>query len=214
MDFLTREIGGIKEMIQHRMDSVQPENLQSTGGPSVRNHQCAERMWPCKLYSWSKELVAQGRIILADGPQMIHGKPLREDFYKVAIDIIIKGDVELPELDRYHSTLGFGEKRRAILEDPGILIGREVGKFIQLISTFVGGFVVAFVQGLLLTLVMLSSIPPLVLSGAAMAIMISKMASRGQTAYAEACFRGRGRTLWEEGLPLQLHRTSIGFLQK
>ncbi|XP_058085069.1 ABC transporter B family member 21-like [Magnolia sinica] len=65
-------------------------------------------------------------------------------------------------------------------------MGEKVGKFIQLISTFVGGFVVAFIQGWLLTLVMLSSIPPLVLSGAAMAIMISKMASHGQTAYAEA----------------------------
>ncbi|XP_058098334.1 uncharacterized protein LOC131243189 isoform X2 [Magnolia sinica] len=106
IDFLTDQIGGIKEMIQQHMDSIQPENPQSTGGPSVGNHQCVERMRPCKLYSWRKELVAQGRVILADGPQMIHGKPLQKDLYKVAIDVIIKGDVELPEPDGYHSTLG------------------------------------------------------------------------------------------------------------
>ncbi|KAK8639629.1 hypothetical protein V6N13_138002 [Hibiscus sabdariffa] len=65
-------------------------------------------------------------------------------------------------------------------------MGEKVGKFIQLIATFIGGFVIAFVRGWLLTLVMLSSIPPLVISGGAMAIIISKMASRGQNAYAKA----------------------------
>lgn len=45
---------------------------------------------------------------------------------------------------------------------------------------------IAFVQGWLLTLVMLASIPPIVVAGAAMTIMVSKMASRGQTAYAAA----------------------------
>ena len=62
----------------------------------------------------------------------------------------------------------------------------QVGKFIQLVSTFIGGFIVAFVKGWLLTLVMLSSIPLLVISGAGMAIIIARMASRGQTAYAKA----------------------------
>ncbi|RWR87709.1 ABC transporter B family member 11-like protein isoform X2 [Cinnamomum micranthum f. kanehirae] len=65
-------------------------------------------------------------------------------------------------------------------------MGEKVGKFIQLISTFIGGFVVSFIKGWLLTLVMLSSIPPLVITGAVMAVMIEKMASHGQTAYAEA----------------------------
>ncbi|XP_034226585.1 ABC transporter B family member 11-like [Prunus dulcis] len=65
-------------------------------------------------------------------------------------------------------------------------MGEKVGTFIQLIATFVGGFVVAFVKGWLLTLVMLSSIPLVVLSGAVMRILISKMASSGQTAYSVA----------------------------
>ncbi|KAJ6791659.1 putative ABC transporter B family member 21 [Iris pallida] len=65
-------------------------------------------------------------------------------------------------------------------------MGEKVGKFIQLMATFVVGFIVAFARGWLLTLVMLSVIPPLVIAGAAMATIIAKLASRGQTAYAEA----------------------------
>ncbi|XVF32988.1 hypothetical protein REPUB_Repub17cG0129900 [Reevesia pubescens] len=65
-------------------------------------------------------------------------------------------------------------------------MGEKVGKFLQLISTFFGGFIVAFATGWLLTLVMLSSIPLLVISGGLMAMTISKMASRGQNAYAKA----------------------------
>lgn len=45
---------------------------------------------------------------------------------------------------------------------------------------------IAFIKGWLLTLVMLSSIPLLVLSGGIMSLFLSKMASRGQEAYAKA----------------------------
>ncbi|KAI3679122.1 hypothetical protein L6452_38431 [Arctium lappa] len=65
-------------------------------------------------------------------------------------------------------------------------MGEKVGKFTQLLATFVGGFVIAFIKGWLLTLVMLASIPPLVISGAVMSLIISKMASKGQNAYAKA----------------------------
>ncbi|KAK9675524.1 hypothetical protein RND81_11G012600 [Saponaria officinalis] len=65
-------------------------------------------------------------------------------------------------------------------------MGEKVGKFLQLMATFVGGFVIAFFKGWLLTLVMLSSIPLLAAAGAAMTIIVSRMASRGQTAYAKA----------------------------
>lgn len=53
-------------------------------------------------------------------------------------------------------------------------------------ATFLGGFLIAFIKGWLLTLVMLSSIPLLAMSGGVMAMMISKMSSRGQGAYAKA----------------------------
>uniref|UniRef100_A0A6N2L8U0 Uncharacterized protein n=1 Tax=Salix viminalis TaxID=40686 RepID=A0A6N2L8U0_SALVM len=65
-------------------------------------------------------------------------------------------------------------------------MGEKVGKFLQLMATFIGGFAVAFIKGWLLALVMLSAIPLLVLAGATMALFISKMAARGQNAYAEA----------------------------
>ncbi|OIT06993.1 PREDICTED: ABC transporter B family member 11-like [Nicotiana attenuata] len=65
-------------------------------------------------------------------------------------------------------------------------MGEKVGKFVQLISTFIGGFVISFAKGWLLTLVMLSVIPLLVISGGVMSLVLSKMASRGQDAYARA----------------------------
>ncbi|PIA35085.1 hypothetical protein AQUCO_03600027v1 [Aquilegia coerulea] len=65
-------------------------------------------------------------------------------------------------------------------------MGEKVGKFIQLFTTFIGGFAIAFIKGWLLTLVMLASIPPLVISGALMSIAVTKMASHGQTAYSQA----------------------------
>lgn len=45
---------------------------------------------------------------------------------------------------------------------------------------------IAFSKGWLLTLVMLSSIPPLMISGGVMSQVVAKMASRGQNAYAAA----------------------------
>ncbi|KAM5559067.1 ABC transporter B family member 9-like [Rosa sericea] len=65
-------------------------------------------------------------------------------------------------------------------------MGEKVGKFIQLISTFFGGFVIAFIKGWLLTLVLLSCIPAIVIAGGVMATVVSKMSTRGQRAYAEA----------------------------
>ncbi|KAL5700605.1 ABC-type xenobiotic transporter [Ranunculus cassubicifolius] len=65
-------------------------------------------------------------------------------------------------------------------------MGEKVGTFLQLFATFVGGFVIAFVKGWLLALVMLSCIPPLVLCGALMSIVVTKMASQGQAAYSQA----------------------------
>ncbi|KAF5455486.1 hypothetical protein F2P56_025056 [Juglans regia] len=65
-------------------------------------------------------------------------------------------------------------------------MGEKVGKFLQLVSTFIGGFIVAFLKGWLLTLLLLASVPLIVTSGGLMFIAISKTASRGQDAYANA----------------------------
>ncbi|XP_009630703.1 ABC transporter B family member 4-like isoform X1 [Nicotiana tomentosiformis] len=65
-------------------------------------------------------------------------------------------------------------------------IGEKVGKFIQVSATFFGGFVIAFIKGWRLSLVMLSSVPPLVISSAVLTILLAKLASRAQTHYSEA----------------------------
>ncbi|KAL0437193.1 UNVERIFIED_CONTAM: ABC transporter B family member 11 [Sesamum radiatum] len=60
------------------------------------------------------------------------------------------------------------------------------GKFLQLSASFLGGFVIALVQGWLLTLVLLSAIPLLVISSAFMTVVMAKLTSRGHAAYSEA----------------------------
>ncbi|XP_009353437.2 ABC transporter B family member 11-like [Pyrus x bretschneideri] len=82
-----------------------------------------------------------------------------------------------------------GEIVKRMSGDPVLIqeaTGEKVGTVIQLIATFIGGFVIAFVKGWLLAPVMLSSIPPLVLAGAIVAILVSKLATRGQAAYSVA----------------------------
>ncbi|KAF8018914.1 hypothetical protein BT93_H3722 [Corymbia citriodora subsp. variegata] len=65
-------------------------------------------------------------------------------------------------------------------------MGEKVGKFLQLMTTFFGGFVIAFTRGWLLSLVLLSCIPLIVIAGGAISLIMSKMTSRGQMAYAAA----------------------------
>jgi len=67
-----------------------------------------------------------------------------------------------------------------------VISSSQVGKFIQYVSSFLGGLVVAFIKGWLLSLVLLSSLPLLVLSGSIMSFAYAKMAFRGQAAYSEA----------------------------
>nr|XP_027097985.1 ABC transporter B family member 21-like [Coffea arabica] len=65
-------------------------------------------------------------------------------------------------------------------------IGEKVGRFIQLSASVVGGFASAFNKGWLLSLVLLSSIPPLILTSSVTIIQPAKQASRGQAAYSVA----------------------------
>jgi ATP-binding cassette subfamily B (MDR/TAP) protein 1 len=93
---------------------------------------------------------------------------------------------EIAFFDKYTSTgevVGRMSGDTVLIQDA---MGEKVGKFIQLVVTFFGGFIVAFAQGWLLTLVMTATIPPLVLAGAVMSNVVAKMASLGQAAYAES----------------------------
>lgn len=93
---------------------------------------------------------------------------------------------EIAFFDKYTSTgevVGRMSGDTVLIQDA---MGEKVGKFIQLVVTFFGGFIVAFAQGWLLTLVMMATIPPLVIAGAVMSNVVAKMASLGQAAYAES----------------------------
>ncbi|CAM0882013.1 unnamed protein product [Alopecurus aequalis] len=65
-------------------------------------------------------------------------------------------------------------------------IGEKVGMCIQLFSTFFGGFIIAFVRGWLLALVMLSSIPPVAVAGAIVSRMMTNLSSKMQEKYGDA----------------------------
>ncbi|XP_022639723.1 ABC transporter B family member 11 [Vigna radiata var. radiata] len=65
-------------------------------------------------------------------------------------------------------------------------MGDKAGKFIECVACFLGGIAIGFIKGWLLTLVLLSCVPPLVFSGSIMSFAYAKLASRGQAAYSEA----------------------------
>ncbi|KAH6822101.1 P-glycoprotein 11 [Perilla frutescens var. hirtella] len=65
-------------------------------------------------------------------------------------------------------------------------IGEKVGKFVQVTAAFLGGFVIAFVKGWLLTLVLSSAIPLMVASAALVFFFSFKIASLAQKAYGDA----------------------------
>ncbi|KAG0543124.1 hypothetical protein BDA96_02G163000 [Sorghum bicolor] len=65
-------------------------------------------------------------------------------------------------------------------------IGEKVGKSIQLLSTFIGGFIIAFTRGWLLALVMLSTVPPIVIAGAIVSKLMTGLSTRMQANYSDA----------------------------
>ncbi|XP_059664692.1 ABC transporter B family member 9 isoform X1 [Cornus florida] len=65
-------------------------------------------------------------------------------------------------------------------------MGDKVGRFILNMSTFIGGFAIAFIQGWRLAIVVIACIPAMVVAGGVMTMVMIRMSSRGQIAYAEA----------------------------
>jgi len=72
------------------------------------------------------------------------------------------------------------------LECLGVLFNLQVGTFQQYVSTFVGGFVVAFTKQWKLTLVMVAIMPLMVGAITIVAKKLSRLAGRGQEHYAAA----------------------------
>jgi ATP-binding cassette subfamily B (MDR/TAP) protein 1 len=54
------------------------------------------------------------------------------------------------------------------------------------VATFIGGFVVGFLKGWILSLVMLACISPVVLTAGIVAKVLYKISSRGQASYSNA----------------------------
>ncbi|XP_062206599.1 ABC transporter B family member 4-like isoform X2 [Phragmites australis] len=65
-------------------------------------------------------------------------------------------------------------------------LGEKAGKLLQLSSAFIGGFVIAFTRGWLLTLVMLTSLPLIAIAGAVSAKFLTKVSSKKLTLYGDA----------------------------
>lgn len=65
-------------------------------------------------------------------------------------------------------------------------ISDKLALAIQQCGAFIGGFTIAFIKGWKMTLVLLAVMPLLAIAGGFMAKMMSKMASKGQEAYAKA----------------------------
>ncbi|KAH7672463.1 Xenobiotic-transporting ATPase protein [Dioscorea alata] len=65
-------------------------------------------------------------------------------------------------------------------------IGEKVGKFMQLVTTFFGGFIIAFIRGWHLSLVLMSFVPLIIISGGIISIITSAMSTREQDAYVDA----------------------------
>lgn len=62
----------------------------------------------------------------------------------------------------------------------------KVGKYIQLLTTFVGGFIIGFVRGWMLALVVLACIPPNILSFAMVSRLRAQISSKRQESYGDA----------------------------
>jgi ATP-binding cassette, subfamily B (MDR/TAP), member 1 len=55
-----------------------------------------------------------------------------------------------------------------------------------LVSTFFGGFVISFIKGWRLAVVLLACFPPIAIAGGVMSVLMSKFSARSQSAYNEA----------------------------
>ncbi|OEL35519.1 ABC transporter B family member 11 [Dichanthelium oligosanthes] len=65
-------------------------------------------------------------------------------------------------------------------------LGEKVGKYIQLLTTFVGGFIIGFIRGWMLALVVLACIPPSILSFATVSRLRAQISGKRQESYGDA----------------------------
>lgn len=105
-------------------------------------------------------------------------------FRSLYLKSVLRQDMAFFDTEMKGGQVVFGTSADTILIQDAI--GEKVGKFLQLLTTFIGGFAVAFIKGWLLTLVMLSTIPPLIVAAAIVSKMLSKVSSEGLASYIDA----------------------------
>ncbi|VYS61539.1 unnamed protein product [Arabidopsis thaliana] len=153
-------------------------------GPNQNNEEIVERVSKVCLSLVYLGLGALGAAFLQVACWMITGERQAARIRSLYLKTILRQDIGFFDVE-----MTTGEVVGRMSGDTVLILdamGEKVGKFIQLISTFVGGFVIAFLRGWLLTLVMLTSIPLLAMSGAAIAIIVTRASSQEQAAYAKA----------------------------
>ncbi|RWR97595.1 hypothetical protein CKAN_02703800 [Cinnamomum micranthum f. kanehirae] len=106
---LFEELGAIKQMIEQHWPMRSGSQASVSFPPKMTelvavsntlgSDEHSMRLRPCKLMSWHQEVVAHGRAHIGNGTQFIHDKALPENTYKVTVDVIDKGDVDLPYPD-------------------------------------------------------------------------------------------------------------------
>ncbi|KAJ1990392.1 hypothetical protein H4R33_001718 [Dimargaris cristalligena] len=89
----------------------------------------------------------------------------------------------------WFDTVSTGDLTSRISGDVNLLqegIGSKLSIVIQDLTCFLVGFIIAFVKGWRLALVLLSALPPLALCGAIMAKLVASRSNKGQDSYAGA----------------------------
>ncbi|KAG6543543.1 hypothetical protein Mapa_015037 [Marchantia paleacea] len=115
---------------------------------------------------------------------MITGERQASRIRGLYLKAIIRQDVSF-----FDQEVSSGDVISRMSEDTVLIqeaMGEKVGNAVQLLSRFLGGFVIAFMRSWKLTVVLVSVVPVIALVGGFMASRISTLTVRGQTAYSEA----------------------------
>ncbi|CAM0882242.1 unnamed protein product [Alopecurus aequalis] len=100
------------------------------------------------------------------------------------LEAVLKQDVSFFDVE-----MTTGEATSRLSADTVLIqdaLGEKVGKYAQLLTTFIGGFVIGFIRGWMLALVMLACIPPSIISFATVSRLRAQISETRQASYGDA----------------------------
>ncbi|XP_062218589.1 ABC transporter B family member 9-like isoform X2 [Phragmites australis] len=100
------------------------------------------------------------------------------------LEAVLRQDIEFFDVE-----MTTGEAASRMSADTVLIqdaLGEKVGKYIQLLTTFVGGFIIGFVRGWMLALVVLACMPPSILSFATVSRLRAQISGKRQASYSDA----------------------------